>query len=48
MGVLLPVAVVLMLVWVEGTMPEPYDPCPAGVDGPQFYCWLQEHPDGQP
>jgi hypothetical protein len=41
----LPTAVVLIMAWVGGTMPDEPSPCPAGVDGPQFYCWLQEHPD---
>lgn len=21
------------------------DDCPAGTDGPQFACWLEEHPE---
>ena len=41
----LPCAVVLMLAWVNGTMPDDDPICPAGVDGPQFACWLEQHPE---
>jgi hypothetical protein len=43
----LPTVVVVMFAWVNGTMPENSE-CPAGVDGPQFRCWLDEHPEQLP
>lgn len=39
----LPSAVVIILAWVNGTMPD-RDDC-GGTDGPQFACWLDEHPE---
>lgn len=42
----LPAAVVLAVAWANCTMPQERDLCPAGTDGAQFKCWLEEHPDG--
>jgi hypothetical protein len=40
----LPTVAVLILTWANGTMPNDSQ-CPAGADGPQFACWLEEHPE---
>lgn len=40
----LPMAVVVVMAWANGTMPS--DDCPAGTDGAQFACYLRDHPNG--
>jgi hypothetical protein len=40
LGDLVPALVVLVCVWVGGTMPRP-NPCQSS-DGPQFKCWLEQ------
>ena len=39
----LPMAVIVVMAWANGTMPHE-DDCPGGTDAGQFACWLEQQP----